>query len=113
MWHIILYSCTNSNRYGLFGDTVNTASRMESNSKPGMVNCSSDSAKLLRLQAPHIKLIQRGEIEVKGKGMMTTYFVRGGTGLGSGDGVGSGSGVERVLDRVNSEKTQYEVQVWV
>jgi hypothetical protein len=62
-------------RYGLFGDTVNTASRMESNSRPGRIHCSEDAAVILQEQAPNMPLQQRGKIQVKGKGLMLTYWV--------------------------------------
>mmetsp|Transcript_1873 Transcript_1873/g.5293 ORF Transcript_1873/g.5293 Transcript_1873/m.5293 type:complete len:232 (+) Transcript_1873:258-953(+) len=64
-------------RYGLFGDTVNTASRMQSNAMPGKVHCSFASAQLLQQQAPDIPVELRGMIKVKGKGKMKTYWVGG------------------------------------
>lgn len=58
--------------YDIWGDTVNTASRMEQNSEGGKVNVS-DSV----YEAVHYKFpcVYRGEIEAKNKGMLKMYFV--------------------------------------
>ena len=51
-------------------DTVNTASRMESNSLANRIQCSEKSASILAEQDPDIKIIKRGKIAIKGKGEM-------------------------------------------
>ncbi|GMH45144.1 hypothetical protein BSKO_13101 [Bryopsis sp. KO-2023] len=67
---------TKNPRYCLFGETVNIASRMESSSLPGRIQCSEYSATLLKCQSPEIELEERGSHHVKGLGMTNTYWVR-------------------------------------
>ncbi|XP_063155748.1 guanylate cyclase soluble subunit beta-2-like [Candoia aspera] len=61
-------------RYCLFGDTVNTASRMESHGLPDKIHISSTAFKALPPQV--FETVERGAIEVKGKGKMITYFLK-------------------------------------
>lgn len=60
-------------QYDLWGDTVNTAARMEQHSEQGRINISQTTAELLSIT--EFGLQPRGEIEVKGKGYMRMYFV--------------------------------------
>jgi adenylate cyclase len=60
--------------YDLWGDTVNTASRMESHSEAGKIQVSEVTAALIDGQ---IETEERGYIDVKGKGLMRTFWVLG------------------------------------
>ena len=60
--------------YDIWGDTVNTASRMESTSEPGRVNVSGTTYQLIK---KYFDCEFRGKNEVKGKGLVEMYFVNG------------------------------------
>jgi class 3 adenylate cyclase len=59
--------------YDVWGDTVNIASRMESTGSPGSVQVSHET--YLRIQHMYV-FEDRGEIEVKGKGLMRTWLIK-------------------------------------
>lgn len=58
--------------YDIWGDAVNTASRMESSGEPMKLHCSQESYEFVR---DDFVCQPRGKITVKGKGEMQTYFV--------------------------------------
>ncbi len=63
--------------YDLWGDTVNTASRMEASGVTGRIQVSSAVREAID---DSFEFEPRGEIEVKGKGVMTTHFLTGAKG---------------------------------
>jgi class 3 adenylate cyclase len=60
--------------YDLWGDTVNTASRMESHGVPG---CIQVTERVYRRLEDGYRFQRRGPVQVKGKGEMITWFLLG------------------------------------
>ncbi len=58
--------------YDLFGDTINTASRIESSGETNKINISSSTYELVK---NNFKCLSRGKIFAKGKGELEMYFV--------------------------------------
>lgn len=71
--------------YDLWGDTVNTASRMESHGIPGWIQVTPRAYERLR---PHYRFDPREPVEVKGKGLIVPYLM-----------VGRGEEPQALLDR--------------
>ncbi len=60
--------------YDLWGDTVNTASRMESHGLPDEIHVTKNTYDLLK---DKYEFIERGVVSIKDKGQMETYLLRG------------------------------------
>ncbi len=61
--------------YDVYSDAVNLASRMQSTGEPGRIHCSADFAHHLQNRDESFSFEERGEVEVKGKGLMRTYYL--------------------------------------
>ncbi|HZT51840.1 MAG TPA: adenylate/guanylate cyclase domain-containing protein, partial [Stellaceae bacterium] len=64
--------------YDIWGDTVNTAARLQASSEPGRIQISEETARRL---GRGWRLERRGTIELKGLGEVATYFLLGRDGL--------------------------------
>ncbi len=62
-------------QYDIWGDTVNTASRMESSGEVGRVNITQETYKIIK-DDTQFTFVARGKIHVKGKGEVEMYFVK-------------------------------------
>jgi guanylate cyclase len=61
-------------QYDLWGDTVNTASRMESHGEPDRIQISRATRELVK---DRFETSRRGPIEIKGKGTLVTWWLEG------------------------------------
>ncbi len=62
--------------YDVYSDAVNTASRMESHGIEGKIHCTEEFVENLSAFEHDFLISERGEIEVKGKGTLRTYFIK-------------------------------------
>ncbi|MFZ5560488.1 MAG: adenylate/guanylate cyclase domain-containing protein [Pseudomonadota bacterium] len=58
--------------YDIWGDTVNTASRMESHGEPGRIQITTETRSCIGL---HFRVEPRGVVDVKGKGPLATFWL--------------------------------------
>ena len=81
--------------YDLWGDAVNTASRMESHGAPGRIQITRATYELL---AGEFECEPRGTIAVKGKGEIEAWYLVGSKGDAARNDLRRGAGRERVLE---------------
>lgn len=103
-------------RFQLFGDTVNTAARMESSGKPNQIQCTEATANLL-VAAGKDHWIQRREdsVNVKGKGVLESYFIKIGSKGGSSEHSEAFSFVPdvAVIDQTTNAVKQERLVKWI
>eukprot|EP00980_Cylindrotheca_fusiformis_P014230 scaffold3752_cov137-Cylindrotheca_fusiformis.AAC.4 len=91
-------------RFQLFGDTVNTASRMESSGEPSRIQLSQVSADMLEEAGLASWIIPRNtKMFVKGKGEMQTYWLRRSTRLINPKATGQKSGMGTLDEEAETE----------
>jgi Adenylate and Guanylate cyclase catalytic domain len=106
-------------RFQLFGDTVNTASRMESTGQPNRVHVSSTTAEHLVAVGKAAWLKQREDaIDAKGKGVLVTYWVHPEKASGSSNADSSADGIEKQQvsssqERCSQPKVNQRLVDWV
>ncbi len=68
--------------YDIYSDAVNTASRMESHGEVNRIHVSADFARHIQNRLarnpeliPNLRVLKRGDIEIKGKGTMRTFYL--------------------------------------
>lgn len=90
-------------RFQLFGDTVNTASRMESNGLPNQIQCSQQTADLLISANKQNWIHPRKEmVHAKGKGLIQTYWILAAKALSASGGSGRSLGVSKRSGQTDS-----------
>jgi len=97
-------------RFQLFGDTMNTASRMESTVKPNMVQISQETADLLEAAGKKHWFVPRAEkVEAKGKGLLTvsTFFLLSDSGAKRGGSLSDGGSTHSMSMSVCSDERSY------
>lgn len=100
-------------RFQLFGDTVNTASRMESTGIANQIQISQETAKHLVDAGKSHWFIQREDsIQAKGKGVLQTYWLAIKTTNGNGT-VASGFGIDDLdISKEKQEKQNSRIARW-
>ncbi|KHJ94468.1 hypothetical protein OESDEN_05599 [Oesophagostomum dentatum] len=68
-------------RFCIFGDTVNMACHMAGSSEPGKIQVTEGASRIIRQRYPQFNVEERGLVDVKGKGPITTYWLTGRTRL--------------------------------
>jgi adenylate cyclase len=86
--------------YDVWGDAVNTASRMESTGEAGKIQVAPATRELL---GERFAFVERGVVEVRGKGPMRTWWLLGQRAEGPTRNAGAGAVVGTILDRQGRE----------